>query len=58
MSWNVSILNQVVERELDDLPADMRAHFARISELMEEWGPAQVRAPHVKHLEGSVGRCA
>ena len=54
MSWNVSTLNEAVEKELDDLPADMRAHFARISELMEEWGPAQVRAPHVKHLEGPV----
>lgn len=54
MPWYVSTLSELVEKELDDLPFDMRARFMRISELIEEWGPAKVRAPHVKHLDGPI----
>ena len=55
MPWNVSTPSELVEKELDDLRSDMRARFMRISELIEEWGPAKVRAPHVKHLDGPIG---
>ncbi len=30
MAWRVETLNDTVDRELDALPADMRARFARI----------------------------
>jgi hypothetical protein len=36
------------------LPPDMRAHFARIVELIESHGLETVREPYVKHLQGRV----
>jgi phage-related protein len=47
-------LNDVVDAELEDLPADMLARFRYISHLIEEFGLEQVREPHVKHLPGSL----
>ena len=32
--WTVETLNAVTDSELDDLPADMRARFVRICELI------------------------
>jgi phage-related protein len=54
MAWTVETLNEVVDAELEDLPADMRARFVHISRLIEEFGLEQVREPHVKHLRGSL----
>jgi phage-related protein len=51
MSWTVQTLNQVVVDELDALPADMRARFSRIVELIETHGLEKVREPLVKHLD-------
>ncbi|MCX6606282.1 MAG: type II toxin-antitoxin system RelE/ParE family toxin [Acidobacteria bacterium] len=45
-------LNQVVDAELEKLPADMLARFHYISQLIEEFGLERVREPHVKHLRG------
>ena len=38
MAWTVETLNEVVDAELEDLPADMRARFVHISRLIEELG--------------------
>jgi phage-related protein len=54
MSWSVETLDEKVDEELDDLPADMQARFVHIARLIEEFGPAQVREPHVKHLRGPL----
>ena len=54
MNWDVSTLNEIVEKELDGLPLDMRARFVRISELLAESGPTLVGAPHVRHLDGAI----
>ena len=54
MGWSVVILNRSVATELDDLPDDIRARFYRIVELLETFGPSQVREPHIKHLEGKL----
>jgi phage-related protein len=54
MAWTVETLNEVVDAELDDLPADMRARFIHISRLIEEFGLERVREPHVKHLRGPL----
>lgn len=43
-------MNAAVEQELDALPADMRARFAHISELLVEFGLNRVGMPHVRHL--------
>jgi phage-related protein len=54
MPWTVETLNDVVDAELNNLPADMRARFVHISRLIEEFGLELVRAPHVKHLRSSL----
>ncbi len=54
MAWTVETLNDVVDAELEELPADMLARFRHISELIEEFGLEQVREPHVKHLRASL----
>jgi phage-related protein len=54
MSWTVETLNDSVDAEIAELPADMRARFVHISRLIEEFGIEQVREPHVKHLRGPL----
>ena len=54
MKWSVETLNDVVDAELEELPADMRARFHYISQLIEEFGLERVREPHVKHLRGPI----
>jgi phage-related protein len=54
MAWTVETLNAVVDAELEELPADMRARFVHISRLIEEFGLERVREPHVKHLCGPL----
>lgn len=43
-----------VRSALSELPADMRAGFARIVHLIEEYGLTGMREPYVKHLEGPL----
>jgi phage-related protein len=50
----VEILDCRVERELDELAADVRQRFLRIAELLERHGPAGVHEPYVKHLDGKL----
>jgi len=52
--WAVETLNDTVDSELDALPADMRARFARISELIGAVGLDRVREPYVRHLQGPL----
>jgi phage-related protein len=54
VAWIVELLDDRVREELDLLPADMKARFRRIVELIQGYGLDQVREPHVKHLEGSL----
>jgi phage-related protein len=54
VAWIVELLDGRVREELDVLPADMKARFRRIVELIQGYGLDQVREPHVKHLEGSL----
>jgi hypothetical protein len=58
VKWIVELLDDRVRGELDVLPADMKARFRRIVELIQSYGFDQLREPHVRHLEGSLGRCA
>lgn len=50
MRWTV-ILTTEAEAEINALPADIRARFLHIAELLESFGPQHVREPHVKPLE-------
>ena len=54
MTWRVEILNETVVRELDALPADMRARFVRICQLIATVGLERMGAPHVRHLTGPL----
>jgi len=54
MAWTVETLNETVDVELAELPADMRARFVRVSELIESMGLQQVKEPHVRHLRGPL----
>ncbi len=51
--WTVE-LHPLAEPELLALPADMRARFLRIAEMLESFGPQQVGMPHVRPLEGKL----
>jgi phage-related protein len=54
MAWIVETLNETVDAELAELPADMRARLVRISELIEQVGLPNVREPHVRHVRGQL----
>jgi phage-related protein len=50
MSWRVDLLPQA-EAELMALPADMRARFLHIAEMLVEFGPQRVGMPHIRPLD-------
>ncbi len=52
-AWEV-IVHPRAELELLKLPADMRARFLRIAEMLEEFGPQKVGLPHVRPLEDKL----
>ena len=54
MAWRVRTLNATVDRELDALPADMRARFVRIARLIATGGLERVGMLHVRHLTGQL----
>ena len=54
MGWIVETLYTTVDEELAALPADIRARFVRIAELIESVGLERVHEPHVKYLEGPL----
>lgn len=53
MPWTVSLIPEA-ESELMRMPADIRARFLRVAELLETFGPQQVGMPHVRPLEGKL----
>jgi len=53
MAWHVHLLD-AAEMELALLPADMKARFLRVAELLEAFGPNQVGLPHVRPLESKL----
>jgi len=52
-AWTVA-LHPLAEPELMALPADMRARFVRIAELLQDVGPQRVGLPHIRPLEGKL----
>ena len=54
MAWILELLDARVRDELEVLPAEMRARFRRIVELIQDHGLDRVREPHVKHLGGPL----
>ena len=58
MPWVVEVLDTRVQDELEALPADMRARFRRIVELIQVHGLERVREPHVKFFSDPLWECA
>ncbi|KFL30680.1 hypothetical protein JP75_13135 [Devosia riboflavina] len=54
MGWTVEFLDEDVRAELYAMPADIRASFSRIAQLISNTGLSRVHEPYVKHLEGSL----
>ena len=54
MAWQVEFLSEAAQAEVDALPVDIRARFARVKELIESHGLDRVGEPHVKHLDGKL----
>ena len=53
MRWTVETL-AAVDTEIESLPAALRARLVRMLELIEDVGLEELRAPHVRHLEGKM----
>jgi len=47
-------LNQRVEGELNALPREMQARFARIFDLIETHGLSNVGMPYVRHVQEDI----
>lgn len=54
MAWTVTTLNDVVDAEIELLPADMLARLVRLSEIIEEHGLDALPRDTVDHLEGKL----
>ena len=53
-NWSVEFLDDAALAELEAMPADVKARFVRIVELIEGHGLERVGEPHVKHLQGKL----
>ncbi|MBV8894391.1 MAG: type II toxin-antitoxin system RelE/ParE family toxin [Acidobacteria bacterium] len=54
MTWSFIFLNAEVKAELDALPADTRASFERIVQLVQAFGLERVHEPYIKHIEDRI----
>lgn len=52
--WTVETLSQVIDDEVEQLPADMRARLVRIGSIIEAVGFDGLPAETVKHLEDKL----
>ena len=50
-SWTVTTLNEIVDAEIEALPADMRARLVRLSEMITTHGIHSLPRDAVDHLE-------
>jgi phage-related protein len=51
MQWTVETLDPTVDAEIGALPADMRARFVHLTELIEQLGFEALPRDSFKHLE-------
>ena len=51
MKWTVEILNKKVQKELESLPKDLMAKFLHIAQMLEDFGPENIKEPFVKPLK-------
>jgi len=53
VNWSV-VVDERVEKWLNDIPNDIKARIINIVELLVEHGPQNVREPYVKHIKGKL----
>jgi phage-related protein len=51
--WTV-VVTEDATVELEALPADQRARFARVRDLIQRQGLNHVHFPHVRHIQGAL----
>jgi Phage derived protein Gp49-like (DUF891) len=54
MAWTVTTLNELVDAEVEALPAAMRARLVRLPEIIEKHGLDALPRDTVDHLEGKL----
>src|SRR5690606_18440369 len=54
MRWTVETLTAAVDAEIEALPISLRARLVRLMETVEAVGLENMRAPHVRHLDGKL----
>lgn len=52
--WTVENLNELVDKEFDSLPHDIKAKFLHLAALIEDMGLLSLREPYVKHIQGKI----
>ena len=52
--WTVETLNATVDREIKELPVDMRARLQRVRRLISEFGFSGVPANSLRKLRGPL----
>jgi phage-related protein len=50
MKWKIDFYNTKLKEEIRDWPVGIRAKFWHIAELIEDFGPYEVKMPHVKPI--------
>ena len=53
MSWTIEYFSEAVRLEIDALPVGIRASYARLTELLEEFG-LDLRMPHSRAMGGGL----
>ena len=53
MSWTIDYYSEDVRLEIDALPIGIRASYARLTELLEEFG-LELRMPHSRAMRGGL----
>ena len=53
MPWTIDYYSEEVRLEIDVLPADIRASYTRLTELLEEFG-LDLRMPHSRAMGGGL----
>jgi phage-related protein len=53
MPWTIDYYSEEVRLEIDALPADIRASYTRLAELLEEFG-LDLRMPHSRAMGGGL----
>jgi phage-related protein len=53
MAWTIDYYSEDVRLEIDALPIGIRASYARLTELLEEFG-LELRMPHSRAMGGGL----